>query len=60
MEKHKKIIQNNKFKISFPTWSDSFDLTDGSYSVADIQDYFEHILKKNIVKVLITYQSKYM
>ena len=38
---------NNKFKISAPTWSDTFDLPDGSYSVADIQDYFEHILKKH-------------
>ena len=38
---------NNKFKISAPTWSDEFELTDGSYSISDIQDYFEHILKKN-------------
>ena len=38
---------NNKFKISAPTWSHIFDLPDGSYSVADIQDYFEYILKKN-------------
>ena len=34
---------NNKFKISAPTWNDTFDLPDGSYSVSDIQDYFEHI-----------------
>ena len=27
---------NNKFKISAPTWSDAFDLPDGSYSIADI------------------------
>ena len=32
---------NNKFKISAPTWNDTFDLPDGSYSIADIQDYFE-------------------
>ena len=38
---------NNKFKISAPTWSHTFDLPDGSYSVADIQEYFEYILKKN-------------
>ena len=31
---------NNKFKISAPTWNDTFDLPDGSYSIADIQDYF--------------------
>ena len=36
---------NNKFKISAPTWNNKFDLTDGSYSVLDIQDYFEYILK---------------
>ena len=27
----------NKFKISAPTWNDTFDLPDGSYSFADIQ-----------------------
>ena len=27
---------NNKFKISAPNWNDTFDLPDGSYSVADI------------------------
>ena len=37
---------NNKFKISAPTWSEEFKLPDGSYSVSDIQDYFENILKK--------------
>ena len=34
---------NNKFKISGPAWSDTFDLPDGSYSIADIKDYFELI-----------------
>ena len=29
---------NDKFKISAPTWNDKFDLPDGSYSVSDIQD----------------------
>ena len=38
---------NNKFKISAPTWNDTFDLPDGSYSIADIQDYFEYIIKKH-------------
>ena len=38
---------NNKFKISAPTWNDTFDLPDGSYSIADIQDYFEFIIKKH-------------
>ena len=38
---------NNKFKISAPTWNDTFDLPDGSYSIDDIQDYFEFIIKKH-------------
>ena len=37
---------NNKFEISAPTWDDSFDLPDGSYSIANIQDYFEFNNKK--------------
>ena len=37
----------NKFKISAPTWNDTFDLPDGSYSVSDIQNYFEYIIKKH-------------
>ena len=38
---------NNKFKISAPTWNDEFDLPDDSYSIFDIQDYFEFIIKKH-------------
>ena len=41
----KSSYKNNKFKISAPTWSDEFELPDGSYSISDIQDYFEYILK---------------
>ena len=37
---------NNKFKISAPIWNDTFDLPHGSYSIADIQDYVEFIIKK--------------
>ena len=43
----KSSYNNNKFKISTPTWSEEFELPDGSYSVLDIQDYFEYILKKH-------------
>ena len=39
----KKSYKNNKFKISAPTWNEKFDLPDGSYSVLDIQDYFEYL-----------------
>ena len=43
----KSICNNDKFKISAPTWNDEFELPGGSYSVSDIQDYFEYILKKH-------------
>ena len=43
----KSSYNNNKFKISAPTWNDEFKLPDGSYSISDIQDYFEYILKKH-------------
>ena len=45
--KTKSSYNNNRFKISAPTWNEKFDLPDGSYSVSDIQDYFEYILKKH-------------
>ena len=32
----KNSYNNNKFKISAPTLSDEFELTDGSYSISDI------------------------
>ena len=38
---------NNKFRISASTWNETFDLPDVSYSIADIQDYFELIIKKH-------------
>ena len=72
MEKHKKLYNNNKFKVSAPRWNEEFELPDGSYSVSDIQDYFEHILKKhsenvdnpsiriyvNIIENIITFKIK--
>ena len=36
----KQAYNNNKFKVSAPTWNGEFDLLDGSYSIVDIQDYF--------------------
>ena len=38
---------NNKFKISALTWNDTFDVPDGSYSIAALQNYFEYIIKKH-------------
>ena len=43
----KSSYKNNKFKISAPIWSDEFKVPDGSYSISDIQDYFERINKKH-------------
>ena len=41
-----KSYKNSKFKIQAPTWNEKFELPDGTYSVSDIQDYFEYIIKK--------------
>ena len=46
MENIKSPYNNNKFKISAPTWNGKFKLPDGSYSVSDNQENFEYILKK--------------
>ena len=43
----KSSYNNNKSKISAPTWNDEFGLPNGSYSVSDIQHYFKYILKKH-------------
>ena len=43
----KSSYNNNKFKISTPTWNEEFALPDGSDSVSDIQDYFQYILEKH-------------
>ena len=43
----KSSYNNNKSKISASTWSEEFKLPDGSYSISDIQDYFQYILKKH-------------
>ena len=42
---NKSAYNNNKFKISAPTWNDEFDLPDGSYSISDFQDYFGYAIK---------------
>ena len=50
MKKYKNIrkqCKNNKLKILTPTWNDEFELPDGSYSVSDIQDHIEFIIKNH-------------
>ena len=46
-KKIKSAYNNNKSEISAPPWNDTFDLPYCSYSIADIQDYFEFIIKKH-------------
>ena len=41
----KKSYKNNKFQISAPTCNEEFELPDGWYSLSDIQNYFEYVLK---------------
>ena len=43
----KSTYNNNNFKISAPTWNETFDLPDGSYNISEIQDYIEYIIKKH-------------
>ena len=43
----KSIYKNNKFKISAPTWKETFDLPDRSYNIPAIQNYFEYVIKKH-------------
>ena len=47
LENIKSEYNKYKFKISAPTWNDTFALSHGSYSIADIQSYFEFIIKKH-------------
>ena len=43
----KSTYNNNKFKISAPTWNETFDLPDGSYNISEMQDCIEYIIKKH-------------
>ena len=43
----KSSYNNNKIRLSAPTWNDKFELPDGLYFASNIQDYFDYILKKH-------------
>ena len=43
----KSTYNNNKFKMTTPTWNETFDLPDGSYNISEIQDYTQYIIKKH-------------
>ena len=45
--------KNNKLKIIAATWDDEFELPDGTYSVSDIQNYIDYIIKKHETLTII-------
>ena len=45
--------RNNKLKIITAAWNHEFKLSDGSYSVSNIQDYIEFIIKKHETLTII-------
>ena len=48
---------NNKFEIPAPNCNDEFNLLDGPYSVYDIQDYFEYIIKNmKLLPIILLYK----
>ena len=54
----KEEYNNNKFKLSGPTWSKDVTLPDGSYEISQIQNYFlDEVIKKHESDVKSTEQS---
>ena len=49
--REKPSYKSNDFEISDPTWNEKLELPGGSYSVWDIGDYFEYIIKKNETQI---------
>ena len=46
--KIKEQCNNNKFRLSGPTWSKNFTIPDGSYEIYQIQNYFvDEVIKKH-------------
>ena len=43
--KYIKFIQNNKLKTPAAAYNEEFELSEGSYTVSDIQDYFDYLKK---------------
>ena len=37
MKKYKKSYKSNQSKISAPTWNETYELPDGSYSVSNLK-----------------------
>ena len=45
MKKYKKSCKNNKFKMLPLAWNERSKLHDESYSISDIKNRFEYIIK---------------
>ena len=56
----RKQYKSNKLKIIAPTWNDEFEYPDSSYSVSDIQNYIEYIIKKNETLTTISHIHVYI
>ena len=48
-----KLCNRNNFKMSAPIRNQKLELPDESYSISDVQDYFEYIFEKHGGKLLI-------
>ena len=56
----RKQYKNYKLEIITPTWNDEFELQDDSYSVSDIQDFVEYIIKKHEILTTISPSHVYI
>ena len=54
----KEQYNNNKFRLSGPTWSEDVTIPDGSYEISQIQNYFlDEVIKKHESNVKANEQS---
>ena len=50
----KEQYNNNKFRLSGPTWSEDIAIPDGSYEISQIQNYFlDEVIKKTQIKCYV-------
>ena len=54
----KEQYNNNKFRLSGPTWSEDVNIPDGSYEISQIQNYFlDKVIKKHESNIKSNEQS---
>ena len=58
--KYEKLQKNNKFEMIAPTLNDKTELPDGSFSLSDVQDYFQLIIKKHETVTVNPQKRKYV